>query len=91
MDRPFFERVLPAYNPAMICNIDAKGRRFRAVSGIACLVIGLAMAGTAILFHYMVVPLCFTGLAIALCGGFQIFESRKGWCALRAMGIRTRL
>ena len=75
----------------MICNIDAKGRRFRAISGIACVTIGLALAAIAILFHYMVAPLVFTGVMVAICGGFQIFESRKGWCALRAMGIKTRL
>ena len=75
----------------MICNIDEKGRRVRAISGFACLAIGIVLALLAILFHYMVAPLVFTGVAIALCGGFQIFESRKGWCVLRAMGMKTRL
>jgi len=75
----------------MICNIDAKGRRFRLMSGIACLIIGLATAAMAIIFQYMTAPLVFTGVTVALCGGFQIFEGLKGWCVLRAMGIKTRL
>ena len=75
----------------MICNIDAKGRRVRAISGFACLIAGIALILAAIIWHVMVTPLIFSGAAIALCGAFQIFESRKGWCALRAMGMKTRL
>jgi len=33
------------------------------------------------------------GVAIALLvgGGFTIFEARAGWCAMRAMGFKTKL
>lgn len=31
------------------------------------------------------------GLALALSGGFVLFEAVRGWCALRACGIRTKL
>jgi hypothetical protein len=34
-----------------------------------------------------------TWLGIILCasGGFVLFEALRGWCALRACGIKTRL
>lgn len=31
------------------------------------------------------------GLALALSGGFVLFEAVRGWCALRACGIRTKI
>ena len=34
---------------------------------------------------------CWLGLALALSGGFVLFEALRGWCALRACGIRTKL
>jgi len=29
-------------------------------------------------------------MGLALGGGFAIFESRAGWCVIRAMGMKTR-
>ena len=75
----------------MICNIDAKGRRVRGISGVACLIAGAAMVIIGLVLHFMTVPLVCSGAAILLCGGFQIFESRKGWCVVRALGIKTRI
>ena len=64
------------------CNIDQRGRKARVVGGaltglggIICLVFGWPIPGTV---------LCLTG-------GFMIFEGAKGWCALRALGIKTKL
>ena len=31
------------------------------------------------------------GLGLALSGGFVLFEAVRGWCALRACGIKTKL
>lgn len=31
------------------------------------------------------------GILVAVCGGFLLFEALRGWCALRACGIKTRL
>ncbi len=31
------------------------------------------------------------GLGLALSGAFVLFEAVRGWCALRACGIRTKL
>jgi uncharacterized membrane protein HdeD (DUF308 family) len=79
----------PAYNVAMICNIDAKGRRIRGVSGWACLIIGIGMIVCGLVWRDMLWPLLISGAILGACGGFQIFESLKGWCAFRAMGMKT--
>ncbi|MBA4030237.1 MAG: hypothetical protein C0478_04995 [Planctomyces sp.] len=72
----------------MQCNIDQRGRRVRMIGGIICtlagvICLGLAAAGVA------VVPLVCTGIGLLVAGAFQIFEARKGWCAIRAMGFKT--
>ena len=57
--------------------------------GIACCVAGsllLVLAFLGLAFR----PFLATGMVSILAGGFQIFESRNGWCAIRAMGIKTR-
>jgi hypothetical protein len=31
------------------------------------------------------------GVVLMLAGGFMVFESVAGWCALRALGFKTKL
>ncbi len=73
----------------MQCNIDQQGARFRGVWGIMMLVTGAIMAGLALWTGmwglWVIAGVC------AAAGGFAIFESRKKWCALRAMGLKTRI
>jgi uncharacterized membrane protein len=71
----------------MTCNIDPRGRKIRFVGGIlfdgcgaALLVWGLLTVG---------VGLSVAGVVLSLVGGFMIFEAARGWCALRALGIKT--
>lgn len=75
---------------ALACNIDARGKAVRLRIGI-----GLVLVGVASLALWAV-P---TGGALAwaatlglLAGGaFSIFEARQGWCAVRALGFKTRV
>ena len=62
-------------------NIGTAGRVVRGVSALA-LFIG-AGVGFAVSF--------WLGAALAGVGGFVLFEALRGWCVLRACGIRTRL
>jgi hypothetical protein len=62
-------------------NIDNRGRLVRGIGG-ALLAIGGVIAG-----QYSV----WAGLALVFAGGFVLFEAVRGWCVLRACGIRTRL
>jgi hypothetical protein len=73
----------------LTCNIGAKGKRVRLVMGI-----GLEAAGflTAIFWARWgggwrwAVP-----VVLVAAGAFAVFEARAGWCALRAMGVKTRV
>lgn len=61
------------------------------MGGICCLILSAAFVIFSIAWRSLFIPFAITGAFLVLAGVFQIFESRKGWCALRAMGIKTRL
>jgi hypothetical protein len=73
----------------MQCNIEQRGRRARLVTGAivdamgALLVVVGALVGPA--------ALIVAGAVASLAGLFMIFEGLKGWCVLRALGIRTKI
>tara|TARA_B100000925_G_scaffold278095_1_gene246637 strand:+ start:509 stop:823 length:315 start_codon:yes stop_codon:yes gene_type:complete len=78
-------------NKSMECNIDQKGRLARLYTGIAAIVFGIALA---LLTYLSVIPATLGWLAVAgsiFGGAFAIFEARKGWCIVRAVGIKTPL
>lgn len=62
-------------------NIDTKGRLVRGTMAL------LLFVGAG--FGFAVAP--WLGLILAASGGFVLFEALRGWCALRACGIKTRL
>jgi hypothetical protein len=66
----------------LACNIDQRGRKARLISGAIAGVAGIV----AVFFGWIV-----AGVALLIAGGFMIFEGAKGWCALRALGFKTRL
>ena len=75
----------------MECNIDHKGRLARLYTGIIAIVFGIALA---LLTYISVIPTALGWMAVAgsiFGGAFAIFEARKGWCIVRAIGIKTPL
>lgn len=73
----------------MQCNIDQRGRRVRMAWGVWMLVLAAVAAALGVA---QIVGLWWAGgLAIVFMalGAFGIYEARKGWCAVRAMGIKT--
>ena len=73
---------------ALTCNIDRRGKIARLIYGILLIVAAIIVAAV------WAIPaggwLGWTIAAILFASGaFAIFEARKGWCAVRAMGIRT--
>ncbi|MEM9348075.1 MAG: hypothetical protein AAGB26_15815 [Planctomycetota bacterium] len=74
----------------MQCNIDAKGKALRLIYGLIMLAVAAVVA---VLMLAGVLGLGIWGWAIvtalALFGGFGIFEARAGWCVVRAMGFKT--
>ncbi len=74
----------------MQCNIDAKGKSIRLISGIIVTVLSLLLLILAAVGVFNGTwPWVAGGVMLAL-GGFQIFEARAGWCVVRAMGFKTR-
>jgi len=62
-------------------NLSHHGRMARGVLGALCLIAGIIVAGDFTLW----------GLILVVAGLFAIFESIRGWCLLRACGLKTKL
>lgn len=62
-------------------NIDNKGRLVRGAGAVGLFVGAWFGFGVSV----------WLGLALLASGGFVLFEALRGWCALRACGIRTKL
>jgi hypothetical protein len=63
-------------------NLDSRGRVLRAVLG------SLLLAGSVAV--YFLTGSVLAAIFPAVGGGFCLFEAARGWCALRACGIKTR-
>ena len=62
-------------------NIKRQGRIARGVIGTLCLIAGI------ILVDYKL----WVGLIFVAAGLFAIFEAVRGWCLVRACGIKTKI
>jgi hypothetical protein len=74
---------------ALACNIDARGKAVRLRIGLVLLVLGFAALGWALRSGGS--PQWMAAVVLLSAGGFTLFEARAGWCALRAMGVKTPL
>ena len=75
----------------MECNLDARGKATRLVSGSLGVLFGIILG---LMFHLDMIswPLIpYISAASIFGGGFAIFEGWSGWCVIRAIGIRTPL
>lgn len=71
----------------MQCNIDAKGKAVRMIYGIIFVIVGVLL----MIFWAASMWTWIISILVALGGAFAIFESRAGWCVVRAMGWKTRI
>ena len=62
-------------------NIDSRGRIVRGVLG------GLLVIGGVVVCGYNV----WVAVGTILGGGFCLFEAVRGWCVMRACGVKTRM
>jgi hypothetical protein len=67
--------------PFFARNIDNRGRLVRGLGALGLFVGAWFALGVSF----------WLGLVLALSGGFVLFEAVRGWCALRACGIKTKL
>ncbi|MFN3167456.1 MAG: hypothetical protein ACE37H_10375 [Phycisphaeraceae bacterium] len=74
----------------MQCNIDAKGKAVRLIYGLLMLALAAGLALLMLLGVFSAWWLWLVALGLALMGAFGVFEARAGWCAVRAMGIKTK-
>jgi hypothetical protein len=75
---------------SLTCNIDARGKAARLRIGIGGSILGVILLLAWALPSGATLAWMVT-IAILGSGAFCIFEARAGWCALRAMGIHTRI
>jgi hypothetical protein len=71
----------------LACNIDQRGRRARLISGAIVGICGVALTVTGAIDGSK--ALLAVGIFLDVTGSFMIFEGARGWCALRAMGVKT--
>lgn len=62
-------------------NITSAGRWMRAVVGLVLLIGGIIA----------VQQIVWLGVVLLVSAGFVLFEAARGWCFLRACGIKTKL
>ncbi len=62
-------------------NIDRRGRIVRAVWGVALILAGVLLWRRS----------NWVCLALVAAGGFGLYEAFRGWCLMRACGIKTKL
>jgi hypothetical protein len=79
----------PADEMKLACNIDQRGRRARLISGAIVVLCGGALIVTGLIIRSK--ALLIVGIFLDVAGSFMIFEGARGWCALRAIGIKTRM
>jgi hypothetical protein len=72
----------------LTCNIDSRGKALRMIMGFFFTFDGMILL---ILWGWRTGSRVgwITSIAMILAGCFMVFEGRKGWCALRAMGMKT--
>ena len=72
-----------------VCNIDSKGQVVRLITGVIAVSVGLVMA-LLITQNILSSEVNWIPAIGSIAGGmFAMWEARTGWCAVRAMGIRT--
>jgi len=75
-------------NSRLACNIDQRGRKARLVGGAVIDLCGVTLILTSVLSTNSSAMIA-VGIFLSVTGSFMIFEGACGWCALRAMGIKT--
>jgi hypothetical protein len=75
---------------ALVCNIDQRGRALRYRIGTGLVIAGIVLALVASRFMTGFLP-WLLGAGVVAGGLFSWFEANRGWCAARALGIKTRV
>ena len=71
----------------LACNIDRRGQKARVVGGVMVDLAGVGLVVIGVLTGSQ--GALTGGVLLCVTGSFMVFEGARGWCALRAMGIKT--
>lgn len=63
-------------------NIDGRGRLIRGI-------LGLLLLGTGVVLAWRLEPK-WPSVILFVSAGFVLFEALRGWCVMRACGVRTK-
>ena len=76
----------------LTCNIDKRGRIARLIWGVTLLILAAVILALLLMTDHLVSRWWFVCIAgLSLFGLFAIFEAKRGWCIMRAMGFKTRM
>jgi hypothetical protein len=75
---------------ALACNIDQRGRKHRYRLAYVLVPLGVLVSLVTSRFREGALPWALGGVLVAA-GLFAWFEASRGWCAVRALGIKTRV
>ena len=81
----------PTLEMKLTCNIDRRGRRLRIITGAVVGVCGVAVILFSRIEHPHSIGILILGILLSIAGASMIFEGLRGWCVLRAMGMKTRI
>ena len=75
---------------ALACNIDQRGRAARYRIGFSLVALAALAYVIGSRFSRGPAPLL-VAVLLGAAGVFALFEANRGWCALRALGFKTKL
>jgi len=73
----------------MQCNIDQRGRTARALWGIVMVLLAAGWIAAWLYSGFGGWWSLIGAALLAATGLFSLYEAKKGWCVMRAMGFRT--
>jgi hypothetical protein len=74
---------------ALVCNIDQRGRAVRYRIGLTLVTLAVLLTVASRLLDKSL--LLFVSAPLGAAGLFSLFEANRSWCAVRALGFKTRL
>ncbi len=75
----------------MQCNIDARGKAVRLRIGLLNLAAATTLGALCLIGIFQSAWWWLLVAGTAAGGAFAVFEARAGWCAVRALGLKTPL
>ncbi|MDF1810419.1 MAG: hypothetical protein P1U42_12065 [Phycisphaerales bacterium] len=73
------------------CNIDSRGKAVRLIFGLILVLLAGVIALVTVVWNVNGAWPWVASVGLFAFGAFALYEGWSGWCALRAMGVKTWL